>query len=109
VLQQGFARVALKSYSADTASWSDPLIHLTNSSIQSESLGSGVPVFLQSCIGEPYGGNKMSLDRMWSFISQQSGVRKSKIWPQVRECVLAALFSAQDAIPSQVILLRPPS
>jgi Tubulin-tyrosine ligase family len=103
VVQQGFARVALKPYSADTISWSDPLVHLTNSSIQFGSLCSGVPVFLQSCDGEPYGGNKMSLDRMWSLIGQHSGVQKSTIWPRVRECVLAALFSAQDAIPSQVI------
>lgn len=78
-------------------------MHLTNSSIQTDYVAAGLPAFLAgSHHREPYGANKLSLDRLWRLLESEHGLQRSVLWPRIRAAVQAALFSVQDAIPSQV-------
>lgn len=78
-------------------------MHLTNSSIQVENLTScqELPPFLAACKTHKAGATKMSLSRLWPLL-QVEGLNTTQVWEDICSVTLAALYSAQDAIPSQV-------
>jgi hypothetical protein len=43
----------------------------------------------------------MSLSRLWPLLHAE-GLNAAKVWEDIRAVTLAALYSAQDAIPNQV-------
>jgi len=100
--QEGFARFATSKYTTDPASVDDLFVHLTNSSIQKqrEDGGGELPARLVggSGTGQPFGGSKCSLTRLWELL-QDDGIDRGRIWARITEVVLAALFAVQSSIP----------
>lgn len=104
LLQEGFARVAAQAYTTAPSSLQDLKVHLTNASIQGADVLASLPSALQPPKGQPDGHTKLSLTRLWELLAD-AGIAREQIWPDICHTVLAALFSAQDAIPSQVLPL----
>lgn len=102
-VQEGFARFALDLYTNDATQRSNSFVHLTNSSIQVENIAScqDPPPFLAACKEHKAGGSKMALSRLWPLLQAQ-GLNTTQAWEDICSVTLAALYSAQDAIPSQV-------
>lgn len=102
-LQEGFGRFALELYTNDAKQRGDSFVHLTNSSIQVENIAScqDLPSFLAACEEHKAGASKMSLPRLWPLLEAE-GLNTTQVWEDICSVTLAALYSAQDAIPSQV-------
>lgn len=102
-VQEGFARFALEVYTNDAKQRGNSFVHLTNSSIQEENPTScqNLPQFLAADKHHKAGGSKMSLSRLWPLLKDQ-GLDMTLLWERLCSATLAALYSAQDAIPSQV-------
>ena len=100
-LQEGFARLAASRYTLDPTQLSNIKVHLTNASLQGDDDTSALPEPLQPAKGHANGHTKISLTRLWTLLAEQ-GIERQQLWPAICDTVLAALCSAQDAIPHQV-------
>jgi hypothetical protein len=99
--KEGFARVAVQTYTTAADRLSDPLVHLTNAAIQGSDILATLPESLAAGSEHLEGRTKIPLSRLWPLLAAE-GVESTHLWPQMCSSVLAALYSAQDAIPYQV-------
>ena len=102
-MQEGFARVSAKPYTVAPGALHDVKVHLTNASIQGVDILACLPDELRPPKGQPDGHTKLSMTRLWELLASE-GIFRNQLWPSICHTVLAALFSAQDAIPNQVLL-----
>ena len=103
VHREGFARVAVRPYSTAAADLAEELVHLTNATIQGSDALAALPPPIAAGPDDPDGRTKISLSRLWPLLeAETTGAGREALWPAICCTVLAALYSAQDAIPHQV-------
>ena len=93
VSRLGFARFASHPFTMDPESFSNKLVHLTNTSVQA---GSVPPHF---CNAEH--NCKWSLDEVAKKLPQLTGVPWSKTWSKIGECLIKCLVAADKTIENQ--------
>eukprot|EP00002_Diphylleia_rotans_P029676 TRINITY_DN6056_c0_g3_i1.p1 TRINITY_DN6056_c0_g3~~TRINITY_DN6056_c0_g3_i1.p1 ORF type:complete len:1173 (+),score=242.00 TRINITY_DN6056_c0_g3_i1:66-3584(+) len=95
--REGFARLSMRQYTANSNDLSDKFIHLTNASIQK--YADDQHQFSENPGDQ--GGSKCSLAYLRRRL-EQSGIDFDEIWQNICELVLKSLIAVQDLIPSQV-------
>lgn len=101
-MQEGFARFAVQKYTNAPQQLNNKLVHLTNSSIQQERQANCfLPDFLLPSLTHAHGDTKTSFAHLWKLLAEK-GISRDQLWEPICQTVLAAFYSAQDAIPNQV-------
>lgn len=111
IYRDGFARFCTRPFALDDLA--DPLVHLTNSSVQRKALrrggsgGSGGGVAgmaedhpLRTAPATHVGASKLRLSYLFELLQEEHGAQPEVLWKRIKALVVASLVCVEDCIPA---------